>query len=64
SMIHTVFTPTVFAVSTRPTVLASYRASSSNRRLLSGGAWLQELTALARFNDPHGVYAYCFCRVD
>ncbi|MFK8015567.1 MAG: signal peptide peptidase SppA [Gammaproteobacteria bacterium] len=24
----------------------------------------QELTALARFNDPHGVYAYCFCRVD
>jgi protease-4 len=23
-----------------------------------------ELTALSRFNDPHGVYAYCFCRVD
>ncbi|MEM6639991.1 MAG: S49 family peptidase, partial [Pseudomonadota bacterium] len=23
-----------------------------------------ELDALARFNDPQGIYAYCFCRVD
>ena len=23
-----------------------------------------ELTALSKFNDPHGVYAYCFCRVE
>lgn len=28
------------------------------------GRLQSELEALARFNDPYGVYAYCFCRVD
>ena len=30
-------------------------------RLIDGAT--AELEALARFNDPRGTYAYCFCEV-
>ena len=33
-------------------------------RWLGLGSMLDEMTRLSDFNDPGGLYAYCFCEIE